>query len=123
MNTFFRIIKMANGKKKKKRRRRHMFSWLYNPKLTKEITLRILTQNRLCACSVTQWYLTLCSPMDCSLPPSFVHVNFQARILQWVAISCSRGSSPGPGIKLASFVPPVLAGRFFITSPTWEATK
>ena len=32
-------------------------------------------------------------PMDCSLPGSFVHVGLQARILEWVAISFSRGSS------------------------------
>ena len=33
------------------------------------------------------------TPMDCSLPSSSVHGIFQARILEWVAISCSRGSS------------------------------
>ena len=33
-------------------------------------------------------------PMDCSLPGSSVHEIFQARILEWVAISSSRGSSP-----------------------------
>ena len=42
---------------------------------------------------LTQLYLTLCNPMDCSLPGSSVHGIFQARILEWVAISCSRGSS------------------------------
>ena len=36
---------------------------------------------------------TLCDPMDCSLPGSSVHGIFQARILEWVAISCFRGSS------------------------------
>ena len=35
--------------------------------------------------------------MDCSLPGSSVHGMFQARILEWVAISSSKGSS-GPGI-------------------------
>ena len=33
-------------------------------------------------------------PTDCSLPGSSIHVIFQARILEWVAISFSRGSSP-----------------------------
>ena len=37
--------------------------------------------------------LTLCDPMDCSLPRSSVHEISQARILEWVAISYSRGSS------------------------------
>ena len=34
----------------------------------------------------------LCDPMDCSVPGSYVHGIFQARILEWVAISFSRGS-------------------------------
>ena len=42
---------------------------------------------------VTQSCLTLCNPMDCSPPGSSVHEIFQARILEWVAISFSRGSS------------------------------
>ena len=37
--------------------------------------------------------LTLCNPMDCSLPGSSVLGIFQARILEWVAISSSRWSS------------------------------
>ena len=36
---------------------------------------------------------TLYNPMDCSLPSSSVHGIFQARILEWVAISFSRRSS------------------------------
>ena len=36
---------------------------------------------------------TLCDPMDCSLPGSSVHGIFQARVLEWGAISSSRGSS------------------------------
>ena len=43
---------------------------------------------------VTQSYPTICDAMDCSLlPSSFVHGIFQARVLEWVAISFSRGSS------------------------------
>ena len=45
---------------------------------------------------VTQSCLTLCDPVDCSPPGSSVHGILQARILEWVAISFSRGSSqPG----------------------------
>ena len=40
-----------------------------------------------------QLCLTLCNPMDCSLPGSSVHGILQARILEWAAISFSRGSS------------------------------
>ena len=38
------------------------------------------------------WYLTLCDSMDCSLSGPSVHGIFQARILEWVAISYYRGS-------------------------------
>ena len=38
---------------------------------------------------VAQSCLTLCDPMDCSLPCSSVHGIFQARVLEWVAISFS----------------------------------
>ena len=51
------------------------------------------TSLRCVLCLVTQSHLTLCSPMDCSPPSSSVHGIFQARILEWVAISYSRGSS------------------------------
>ena len=33
---------------------------------------------------------TLCDPLDCSLPGSFVHGTFQVRVLEWVAIAFSR---------------------------------
>ena len=38
---------------------------------------------------VTQLCLTLCDPMDCSLPGSSVHGIFQVRVLEWVAITFS----------------------------------
>ena len=44
-------------------------------------------------CSVAKLCLILCDPMDCSPPGSSVHGIFQARTLEWVAISSSRGSS------------------------------
>ena len=47
---------------------------------------------------VAQSCPTLCDPMDCSLPGSSVLRIFQARILKWVAIPFSWGSS-NPGIK------------------------
>ena len=45
------------------------------------------------ACSVAQSCLTLCNPTECSPPGSSVHGILQERILHWVAISLSRGSS------------------------------
>ena len=41
---------------------------------------------------VAQSCLTLCNPMDCSPPGSSVHGILQTRILEWVAMSSSRGS-------------------------------
>ena len=44
-------------------------------------------------CSIAQSCLTLCGPMDCTLPGSSAHGIFQARISEWVAVPFSRGSS------------------------------
>ena len=44
-------------------------------------------------CSFAKLCPALCNPMDCGLPGSSVHGIFRARILGWVAISYSRGSS------------------------------
>ena len=51
------------------------------------------TRGPLCACSVTQSCLFLCDPTNYSSPASSVHGPFQVRILEWIAISSSRGSS------------------------------
>ena len=50
-------------------------------------------ENRKKENEVAQSCLTLCDPMECSLPGFSIHGIFQARILEWVAISFSRGSS------------------------------
>ena len=54
-----------------------------------------------------------CDPMDCSPPESFVHGIFQARILEWVVISFSRGSS-WPRDQICIFC---ITGRFFTSEP------
>ena len=51
------------------------------------------TELILYCCLVTKSCLTLCELMDCSLPGFSVHGISQARILEWVAIFFSRGSS------------------------------
>ena len=53
--------------------------------------------------SVAQSYLTLCDPMDCSLPSSSIHGIFQARILEWGAIAFS-GVEEQAGIKMGYLV-------------------
>ena len=45
-----------------------------------------------CEREVTQSCPTPCGPMDCSLPGSSVHGIFQATVLEWIAISFSKGS-------------------------------
>ena len=45
-------------------------------------------------CVLTHFsHVQLCDPMDCSLPGSSVHGILQARVLEWVAMPSSRGSS------------------------------
>ena len=57
--------------------------------------------------------------MDCSPPDSSVHGILQARILEWVAISFSSGSSqPRDGIQIAR-----IADSFFTVWATWEAVQ
>jgi len=63
-------------------------------------------------CSDAQSGLTLCDPMDCSLPGSSVHEILQARILEWAAFP-SPGDLPDPGIKPKSPLSSVLKQRFF----------
>ena len=48
-------------------------------------------------CCCVQSYLPICDPMDCSPSGSSVHGILQARILEWVAISSSRGMFPTQG--------------------------
>ena len=61
--------------------------------------------------------------LDCCPPGSSVCGVLQARILEWVAISSSRGSSRPRGRTQISYVFPALTGGFFTTSTTWEACR
>ena len=71
---------------------------------------------------VAQSCLTLCDPMDCSLPGSSVHGIFQARVLEWGAIafsiaaakllqSCPTLCDPRDGSPLGSLAPGILQAR------------
>ena len=64
-------------------------------------TYSMMTVNNVGACMHAQWCPALCESMDCSPPGSSVHGILQAGILEWVAISFSRGSSQS-GIELVS---------------------
>ena len=84
-----------------------LFQWVY---LNEE---QIKPMCVLCRCS----HVWLCDPMDCSPPGSSVHEVLQARILEWVAMPCSRGSS-WLRHQPASLMPPALTGS---SRATWEA--
>ena len=81
------------------------------------ITLRLsFEQMNLVSEWVSEWVIeaaqlcpTLCDPMDCSPPGSSVHGILQARILEWVTIPFSRGSSWPRYRTWVSYI----AGRFF----------
>ena len=57
------------------------------------VPFKLSSEERKKESKVAQSCPTLCNPVDCSLPGSSVHGILQARILEWVAISFSRGSS------------------------------
>ena len=56
-----------------------------------ESSQKMLTLTMVVVVLVAQLRLTLSNPMDCSLPGSSVHGILQVRILEWVAISFSKG--------------------------------
>ena len=73
----------------------------------------ILLHPSCCCCLVTKSCPIFCNPRDYSPPCSSAHEISQARILEWIAISFSRGSSwPRDWIHISS-----LAGTFFTTEP------
>ena len=67
-----------------------------NPILKLDTTQFFWFSKKICGCmhaKSLQSCLTLCDLMDYSLPGSSVHGILQARILKWVAMPSSRGSS------------------------------
>ena len=66
--------------------------------------------------------LTLCDPLECSLPGSSVHGIFQARMLEWVVTYFSRGSSP-PRDRARTSSIFCTAGRFFTAEPLGSPLK
>ena len=65
--------------------------------------------------------LILWDPMNCSPPGSSVHGILQARILEWVAIRSSRGSSWPRDWTHISWVS-CIVGKLFTHWATWEAS-
>ena len=74
----------------------------------------------LCVCLVTQSCPTLCDPSDRSPPGSSTHGIFQEKMLEWVAISFSRGSSQPRDLTLIFCISCI--GRWILYHcTTWEA--
>ena len=75
------------------------------------------------ACTLSRFSCVgLCNPMDCSPPCSSVHGILQVRILEWLAIPFSSGSSL-LSIKPVSLMSPAWTGGFFTISATWETVR
>ena len=79
----------------------------------------------MCACVLShfrsvQLFATL---WRCSPPAFSIRGILQARILEWVAISFSRGSISSPRDRTCISYVPALAGGLFTTNATWEAPQ
>ena len=83
-----------------------------SPPLSLAVTQHSLT----CAHSVLQSCPALCNSMDHSPPDLSVHGTFQAKTLEWVAISFFRGSSQ-PRAQICISCVSCIAGRFFTAEP------
>ena len=75
-----------------------------------------------CVCAVIQSCPTLCDPVDYSPPGSSVHGILQARNLEWVAITSSRGSSQ-PRDQTCIFCDSCIGRPILHHWATWEAQK
>ena len=81
------------------------------------LSLCLIYQSLFSESEVAQSCPTLCNPMDCSLTGSSLHGILQARVLEWVAVSFSRGSSRRRDQTRVSCIP----GRRFKIWATREA--
>ena len=87
-----------------------------HPTISSSVTLLMLKESER---EVAQSCPTLCDPMDCSLPGLSVRGIFQARVLEWAAVSFSRGSSQPRDRTQVSCV----ADRHFTVWATREASN
>ena len=114
MNTDYRMISDQPPKCRSENFRRKMKSC---PIKTKYVPLQDMECCTVCVSLCVQSRLTLCDPMDYSPPGSSVHGISQARILECVAISSSRGSfQPRDQTQFSC-----IADRFFTIWATREA--
>ena len=76
----------------------------------------MLNIQHVCFAKSFQSYLTVCNPMDCSLPGSSVHEIFQAKYQSGFPF-------PSPAVEPMSLKSPGLVGGFLTSSATWEVGK
>ena len=89
------------------------------PSMLLEISGEITPERMKRQSEVAQSCLILCNPMDYSLPCSSIHGIFQARVMEWVAISFFRGySQPGDRTQVSC-----ITGRHFTIWATREAQR
>ena len=96
---------------------RYVYSWCHLATGCLLLTALAFMIHREVIVKVARSCLTLCDPTDYSQPFSSVHAILQARILKWVAIPFSRGSSQPRDWTQVSHI----AGRFFTIWATREA--
>ena len=87
--------------------------------LVEKLYIYMYTYICICVSLIAQLYPTLWKPMDCSPPRSSIHRIIQARILELIAISFSRGSSQLRDQTQVSHI----AGGFFTIWATREAHR
>ena len=93
----------------------HSIVFLYNQK-----QIFLLSNYGCVPAKSLQSYPILCGPMDCSLPVSSFHGFLQARILEWVTMPSSRGSSQPRDWTHVTYVP-CIGSVSLTTGTTWEA--
>ena len=92
-----------------------IFMLQFSLKVGKTFIYTSMCSNMCCVCSIMS---TLYDPVNCNPPGPFVCGIFWARILEWIAILFSRGSSQPRWSSLHSCTSCILAGRFFSNAPS-----
>ena len=94
-------------------------TWQITPWLTEVLCVCVCV----CVCAMSlQLCLTLCDPMDCSLPGSSVHGIFLGKNTGVGCHALLQGILPTQGSNLSLLPPPSVAG-FFTAQAVWEAPK
>ena len=91
------------------------FLWFFRCFLGAVYIFWIIVLHQLDVLLVPQLCPALCHPMDCSPPGFSVHRIFQARVLDWVPLPSSRGSSWRDWTQVSC-----ITGRFLTVWATWE---